>query len=636
MIRVKELSYVRDEATHRWELRVPMLHIAAGERVAIVGESGVGKSTLLGLMSGWLTPTSGEIWFDETPLHHLKSQARARWRSRHLAWQGPEIELFNALSALENLDADVWLGLSEPPARLYLDQAQEVARLAPRAWERTLSHLSQGEKQRVGVARAVAQAYAQGRPLLLLDEPTAHLNQGLAREITEWITQPRAQTATMIATHDLTLAAQCDRILHLKDHSSSCRAHRIVTIEERSPESERSGSSERSQSAQDAMPAWWRAHVRRWRFALRLLWDERWLYTLVMSATLLALVIPNATERLVQGAREELSARAASTPLTLGAIGSELDLFFASLYFSASPRAHLTMRDADTLSQSAPELITPLLLSGEARGAPLVATDMSYAERRHISVTEGRWPTLIGEIALSHTLAQEMGVTSLGAELMTDITDLYQLTAPTPIQLKVVGYLKTTHEADQRALFTTLPTGWAALGLAHDHAPRRGELGAGEVMAQRLTSARYHLHKEPEQLPLTALLLFPRDQRARTLMRARLEASDTFTVIEPEQIAEDTLQVAEQLNRMLSPLLNILAALTGVLIAFMLAQRYVERRPLRRTQSALGLTRVEIVGIVAREYVIILSLISIILYMTLKLIDHWLSPNDLWRILSAV
>jgi ATP-binding cassette subfamily C protein CydD len=185
------------------------LRVAAGEHVAILGPSGSGKSTLLALVAGLAPADSGEISLDGTRLDPA-SAARLR---RRMAWIGQRPHLFAG-----TLTGNVALGRREPGARCVTD-ALRMAALDGLAAARSGASigeggagLSGGEGLRLALARGAANPQAG---LILADEPTAHLDAGTAREITERLVAFAAGRTLLVATHDPILAARMDRVIRL-------------------------------------------------------------------------------------------------------------------------------------------------------------------------------------------------------------------------------------------------------------------------------------------------------------------------------------------------------------------------------------------------------------------------------------
>jgi lipoprotein-releasing system ATP-binding protein len=224
LLRVRGLtkSYVSGERKIE-VLRGLDLEVAEGEAVAIVGESGVGKSTLLHLLGGLDRPEAGLLTFRGRELLAGSTDERAAHRNRNVGFIFQFHHLLPELSALENVDMPLRIG--RRPLRGSTDSAALLARmgLAHRLSHRP-AELSGGEQQRVAIARALA-----ARPALVLaDEPTGNLDPatgaGMFRLLRDL--QRERPFALVLATHNERLAQGCDRVMRLE-------AGRLLALDER-------------------------------------------------------------------------------------------------------------------------------------------------------------------------------------------------------------------------------------------------------------------------------------------------------------------------------------------------------------------------------------------------------------------
>jgi putative ABC transport system ATP-binding protein len=187
------------------------LSVGAGEFVAIVGESGVGKSTLLNCMAGLDTWDAGRIVVAGTDLSTLGDDARAVLRRQELGF------VFQAFHVLPHLDLAQNVGL--PLLLLQRPDAARVEAMLDAVGLAGLGHrlpqeLSGGQLQRVAIARALVHA----PKLLLADEPTGNLDPATALKVLQVLhAQARESGAALVlVTHSAAAAAQADRVLHLR------------------------------------------------------------------------------------------------------------------------------------------------------------------------------------------------------------------------------------------------------------------------------------------------------------------------------------------------------------------------------------------------------------------------------------
>ena len=191
------------------------LAVWAGQSVALVAPSGAGKSTLLHIAGLLEHPDQGEVYIDGRPTATLGDADRTRIRRNEIGFVYQSHHLLSEFSALENvLLPQMIRGLSRGEATKRGVELLDYLGLRERLSHRP-SELSGGEQQRVAIARAVANAPR----LLLADEPTGNLDLHTADHVFAALTQlVRASgLATIIATHNMELAARMDRRVTLRD-----------------------------------------------------------------------------------------------------------------------------------------------------------------------------------------------------------------------------------------------------------------------------------------------------------------------------------------------------------------------------------------------------------------------------------
>ena len=195
-------------------LRDLELHVAYGEMVAIVGASGVGKSTLLHLLGGLDRADSGQIIVADTDLRALDDSSLVRFRNRNVGFVFQFHHLMPEFDATENVEMPLRVARESGNAarRRAVDLLSRVG-LGERLKHRP-SEMSGGEQQRVAVARALAMKPA----LLLADEPTGDLDETTADSLHELLKNMHAEQGltSVIATHNPRLAAACDRVFRLE------------------------------------------------------------------------------------------------------------------------------------------------------------------------------------------------------------------------------------------------------------------------------------------------------------------------------------------------------------------------------------------------------------------------------------
>ena len=190
------------------------LEVRQGEVVAVIGESGSGKSTLLHLLGGLDRPTAGEVRIGGVALQTLADDALSRVRNERIGFVFQFHHLLREFNALENVMMPQLIGgVSQRAARERARELLADVGLAARMKHKP-TQLSGGEQQRVAVARALA-----NRPVVLLaDEPTGNLDPTTSAYLHDLLfdVSQRHESAMVLVTHDMHLAARADRILALE------------------------------------------------------------------------------------------------------------------------------------------------------------------------------------------------------------------------------------------------------------------------------------------------------------------------------------------------------------------------------------------------------------------------------------
>ena len=190
------------------------LQIDRGEFVAIVGQSGSGKSTMMNVLGCLDIPTYGEYFLDGNDINTLTDKQLARIRNREIGFIFQGYNLIQELDALENVTLPlIYRGVSVFDREDMAMEALAKVGMDDRAHHRP-SEMSGGQQQRVAIARAIATS----PPIIMADEPTGALDSKTGKHVLEILRDLyRSGTTVLLITHDDGIAATAKRVVRLSD-----------------------------------------------------------------------------------------------------------------------------------------------------------------------------------------------------------------------------------------------------------------------------------------------------------------------------------------------------------------------------------------------------------------------------------
>jgi ABC-type lipoprotein export system ATPase subunit len=219
MIQIESLSFSYPGA--EFLLRIPALHVATGEKVAVIGPSGSGKTTLLNLVAGILVPQQGRVDCAGIEVSALGDRQRRDFRISTIGFVFQDFELLDYLDVLDNILHPYRITGALQLSGEVRARAAELARQMDIGdkLRRRVDRLSQGEKQRVAICRALLPSPG----LVLADEATGNLDPRNKGHILELLFRSvEAHGATLLAvTHDHELLPHFDRIVDFSDFRSA-------------------------------------------------------------------------------------------------------------------------------------------------------------------------------------------------------------------------------------------------------------------------------------------------------------------------------------------------------------------------------------------------------------------------------
>ncbi len=190
------------------------LVIDHGEFVAVVGQSGSGKSTMMNVLGCLDIPTRGEYLLDGQEVREMSDRELSHIRNRQIGFIFQQYNLVQSLNVLENVELPlIYQGVGSDERRDMAMEALERVGLAGRLKHKP-SEMSGGQQQRVAIARAIATK----PPIVMADEPTGALDSHTGHDVLQFLQQLNKEGSTVILiTHDNGIAATARRMVHLAD-----------------------------------------------------------------------------------------------------------------------------------------------------------------------------------------------------------------------------------------------------------------------------------------------------------------------------------------------------------------------------------------------------------------------------------
>ncbi|MEL6385058.1 MAG: ABC transporter permease [Cyanobacteria bacterium J06626_18] len=350
--------------------------------------------------------------------------------------------------------------------------------------------------------------------------------------------------------------------------------------------------------------------------------------TILIACVTLVGALPLSLNLLLSASEQELMSRAETTPLIVGAKGSDLDLAINSLYFASVPPQPITMAEANEVQASTFATSIPLHTLFQARNFPIIGTSLDYLDLRDLEVADGRNFSILGEAIVGAEVAATLGLKP-GDSLVSSPETVFDFGGTYPLKMNVVGVLDRSYTADDRAVFVDVKTTWVIQGLGHGHQdlanPEDEDVVLdrddntvtanaalpqyNEITADNLAS--FHFHGSTETFPLTAVIAVPQDDKSAALLRGRYEAEDASTqIIRPTAVIEELLLEIFKIRSILNLvfILVIVTTLIALFLVFNLSLRLRQREI--ETSFKLGCSRGMIARLIVAEVATILVVSS--------------------------
>lgn len=345
---------------------------------------------------------------------------------------------------------------------------------------------------------------------------------------------------------------------------------------------------------------------------------------LVTSITLIVF-LPTGLRVLVSQSEEQLTSRAAATPLLVGAKGSPLELVLNSLYFEGDVPERMRYQEVTRIDTTGLALGIPLYVRFRAQEHPIVGTTLEYFDFRGLRIASGTNLTTLGDCVLGARVAEALDL-GPGGTVVSSPENVFDLAGVYPLRMHVKGVLAFSDSPDDHAIFVDLKTTWVIEGLVHGHVDLSSPEAAGQVLRVDSTNVvgnaavvqyqeitpenihEFHFHGGQEQYPVTAVIVAPPDQRSEAILRGRYESPDDHAqVVRPTDVMDELLETVLTVQTFVIAAVVVvgISTLATAVLVFMLSLR-LRRREIE-TMRKIGGSRASIGWVMVSEIVVVLA-----------------------------
>ena len=349
--------------------------------------------------------------------------------------------------------------------------------------------------------------------------------------------------------------------------------------------------------------------------------------TLVLVGAIgLIIYLPLGLQRMIVESEAQMMSRAKSTPLIIGAKGNATDLVINTLYFEQTKIDELNYQYNIELNQTGLGYTIPIISLFNARGMPIIGTNLDYFNFRNLHIDEGRNLRYVGECVIGQRVAQLLEL-NVGDSLISSPENFLDLAGVYPLQMEVVGILEISNTPDDRAIFTDLKTNWIIMGLGHGHQDLQNVTDPTLVLerdSSNVTASAklfiynkidgkdmesFHFHGDINTYPVTSILFIPDNHKASTLIRGRFETGEmNQQIVVPTVIVDNLLQNIFRIKQVFNTVFVLVGLATLLILGLIIILTLRLRKGELYTMFTIGSSRNKTMEIVGAELLITTAL----------------------------
>ena len=375
--------------------------------------------------------------------------------------------------------------------------------------------------------------------------------------------------------------------------------------------------------------------------AWRYLAYNRFKTAILVLSIMLIVYLPIGLNVLVDQSADELTSRAETTPLLVGARGSPLELVLNSLYFGADVPETIPFAEVTRIADGGLARPIPLYVRFRVRDDAIVGTTLDYFDFRGLEIADGEQLAVLGDCVLGATVADRLDL-KVGDSIVSSPENLFDLAGVYPLKMKIVGVLEKSHTSDDLAVFVDLKTTYIIQGLVHGHTDlwkvtdptlilkKEDKNIAGSPKVYEYTEItednieEFHYHGDPSTAPITAVIAVPFDEKSGTILRGRfLGAEEAYQIVKPEEVIDTLLANIFRIKNVLDAVIVVvgLGTVIAIILIFALSLRLRQREI--ETIFKIGCRRMTIARLIASEIAIIVAFSAIVCLALLAVVSQY-------------
>jgi putative ABC transport system permease protein len=379
---------------------------------------------------------------------------------------------------------------------------------------------------------------------------------------------------------------------------------------------------------------------------LRLTWSyllfNRWKSLVLVFCLAITIFLPLALNTLIRVYETRLTARAASTPMVVGARGDRYDLIVNSLYFTTESPEMITLEQEVLIDETDRAITIPIHVRYTARKHPIVGSTLEYFTFRKLTMAHGTLPLRLGDCVLGAETARALELHP-GDRLLTDQVSLYNIASTYPVNMRVSGILNASASPDDRAIFTDLKTTWLIQGMYHGHEEvsdqeqlilaREGNTVRANAAVVEYTEVteenigRFHMHGTATNMPVTAILVQAHSDKDATLLKSAYNRSERYQMLVSRGVVDELLHIVFQVKRFFDTSFGLMILVCLLFVSIIVLLSLKIRRREMETMYRMGCSRGTMICLQGLEWIFLASggllLASLALWLILFRFPLW-------------